>query len=204
MSHHISPGDLVLDVGAEEGDLSALYATWGAKVVLVEPNPKVWPSIRATWEMNDLRPVAWWVGFLAEQVWAIKDDPEGIRFDTTGWPACAYGELIPGHGFQHLAEHSEVTPALTIDRMVRFGGVGLVEPPALITMDVEGAELRVLKGAAQTLREFRPKVFASIHPAFMADLYAHSKEALLDFMAGLGYTATFLATDHEEHWMFLP
>src|SRR5882724_6033705 len=50
----IEPGKLVFDVGAEEGDMSALYALWGAQVVLFEPNERVWPNIRAIWEANRL------------------------------------------------------------------------------------------------------------------------------------------------------
>jgi hypothetical protein len=41
-------------VGAEEGEMPALCQMWGAKVVMFEPNPLVWPNIRAVWEANQL------------------------------------------------------------------------------------------------------------------------------------------------------
>ena len=43
----IRPGDTVIDVGTEEGDMSALCAQWAGpdgNMILVEPNPKVWPT----------------------------------------------------------------------------------------------------------------------------------------------------------------
>ena len=50
----IRPGDVVWDIGSELGDLAALYASWGARVVLVEPEPTMWPWIRWTFQANGL------------------------------------------------------------------------------------------------------------------------------------------------------
>jgi hypothetical protein len=52
LSAEIQP--VVYYAGAEEGEMAALCQMWGAKVVLFEPNQKVWPNIRAIWEANDL------------------------------------------------------------------------------------------------------------------------------------------------------
>ena len=54
MYHFIGEGDVVYDIGAEEGDFPALFAKWGAQVVLVEPNPLVWPNIKAIFDANEL------------------------------------------------------------------------------------------------------------------------------------------------------
>lgn len=48
----IRPGDVVWEIGAEIGDLAALYALWGADVVLVEPDPNCWPTIEAVFAAN--------------------------------------------------------------------------------------------------------------------------------------------------------
>lgn len=196
MRHHLEAGQLIYDVGAEEGDMPALWASWGLDVVLIEPNPKVWPCIRMIWEANDLKPYAWWVGFLAEYPWQYGDFDK--RFGDSGWPEWAYGELIPGHGFQHLVEHSDVTPAMTLDGLAE-----LTYEPDVITMDVEGAEFRVLLGARKVLTYTRPKVFVSIHPEFMK-YYHQTPDDLHAFMDSMDYESKFLTTDHEEHWMFLP
>lgn len=201
MHQFINPGDVVYDIGAEEGDLPALYATWGARLVLVEPNPKVWPTTRITWKANDLpEPVGWWVGLCSD---VTELDPPLLDFDATerdGWPECSYDEPIPGHGFRHIWEHATSTPQLTLTDLVEQVGT----PPDVITMDVEGGEGHVLRGAVETLKEFRPIVFASLHVDFMRDLYREHPREIHALMADLGYAERFLATDHEEHWMWLP
>ncbi len=50
--------------------------------------------------------------------------------------------------------------------------------PDIIKMDVEGAELLVLKGAKETLLKCKPKIFLSIHSA---ELELSCKEYLKDF-----------------------
>lgn len=197
MHETIRPGDVVYEVGAEEGDYGALFTSWGAKVVLVEPNPKAWPSIRASFEANGFRPAAWWFGLLSDRVWMV-DDVERLGVD--GWPDCAFGELVPEHGFFNIWEHAEVSPAVTLDELV--SRTGLI--PNVVSVDVEGGEFHVLRGARRTLRENRPTVFVSVHPEFMANLYGLDAENLYDFMADLGYSRTYLATDHEVHEMFVP
>lgn len=203
MHHHIEPGDVVYDIGAEEGDFPALYASWGAQVVLVEPNPYVWPCIRWTWEANDLpAPLGWFVGLLGDKP-AEPVDNDTEAWDDRGWPHCAYREMIGDHGFRHLGEHGgRNTPVSTLDALVADVGTA----PDVVTMDVEGGELHVLKGAHRTLTEHRPIVFVSVHPQFMEDLYGivNGTKAVVGHMTDIGYTAEFLTTDHEEHWMFLP
>lgn len=201
MHDAIEQGDVVYDIGAEEGDFAALFATWGARLVLVEPNPKAWPNIRWTWEANKLpAPLAWHVGLLGEHH-VIATDPDADDQDVDGWPACAYDELIGDHGFRHLGEHGGIgSSIITLDELVDATGV----PPDVVTMDVEGGELYVLRGGDATLSEHHPTVFVSIHPEFMDNLYGigDGVEAVCDLMAGHGYTGTFLAHDHEHHWMF--
>ena len=176
----IKPADVVFDIGAEEGDLPALWATWGAEVVLFEPNPYVWPNIRVIWEANRLPLPRWFAGFAANETVLRPPDMEPIfaEDDHAGWPACAWGPVIGDHGFRNT--------------------------PDVITMDVEGAELEVLRGAAATLRSRRPVVFVSIHPTFIPAMYPYTADAVHEFMAAMGYTGEHLATDHEEHWRFAP
>lgn len=59
----------------------------------------------------------------------------------------------------------------------------------LLKVDVEGAELGVLKGFEQTLRRYRPFIVLEILPAYSADNAGRvaRQDELCDFLAGIDY-----------------
>ncbi len=201
MAKTIEPGMVVWDIGAEEGDLPALYATWGADLVLVEPNPLVWPNIRYHWQHNKLDPpLGWFVGLCSD---TIDFHPPDLDFDVEeaddGWPVVAHGPVIGDHGFRHLADGQATTPTTTIDNLVTANVA-----PDVITIDVEGGEFHVLRGASHVLDSFRPVVFVSVHPQFMIQMYGEDPNDLDGYMRDLGYSGELLAIDHEDHWCYRP
>lgn len=203
MYENIKTGDIVFDVGAAWGDFPALFAMWGANTVLFEPNPLVWPNIRVTWEVNQLpMPKGYFVGFASNHTDEHPFAEEEIigQPERDGWPECAYGEVIGNHGFRNVIERYHDTPQIKIDDYCRQHNIY----PDLITMDVEGAEFEVLKGAEDVLRTRRPLVYVSIHPTSLAHDYPYTDAAIHEFMNALGYVGEHLATDHEEHWLFRP
>lgn len=194
MAQVIQPDHFVFDVGAEQGDMSALIASWvpDGGVVLVEPNPKVWPCIRATFEENGLpHPIASFVGFCAAE--------SGEVYGTQYWPGDVPDIIDPAAGFAHLAEQDDIDRA-SVDDLCDL----LDTRPDVITIDVEGAELEVLKGATHTLTNKRPHVFVSVHPEFIRHHFGGTTADVLNHMSGLDYRAHFLAADHELHFWFEP
>lgn len=196
----LRPGDVIYDIGAEEGDLPALWATWGCEVALFEPNPRVWANIKAIWEANELPgPLATFLGFAGDIT-----EPGYGEFGKIGdvlgvdghWPSYADGPLIGDHGFCNLWER----PDLAKIRLDDFAPI--VRPPDAITIDVEGSEAKVMAGAGHVLEKHRPVVWVSVHPAFMADMYDQTPEDLFDLMLGHGYERELLAIDHEHHYVF--
>lgn len=211
---HVDAGDephrdrpVVLDVGAEEGDFPALWSTWGANVMLAEPNPRVWPNIAAIFTANDLvAPLVSWPGFLGNQPDDLTERTDHL--EVLGWPACADGPVIGDHGFCQLGERPDL-PTATVDWLA--GHTGAI--PDVITMDVEGSELHVLRGAWQVLRgtwsDKRPHVFVSIHPEFMHHHYGieDGVAEVRSLMHRAGYDTdrhVFICDDHEQHWWFQP
>lgn len=203
MHDTIKPSDVVYDIGAEQGDMTSLLASWAhtGAVVAIEPNPWVWPCIKAIFDENDLTtPAATFVGFVGS-VPTIPTNPDGIRRGFfRGWPDCATGVIDPAAGFAHMAQEQDRVPTTTVDALV--AKTGLV--PDVITMDVEGSEWHVLRGAHRTLRVHRPVVFVSVHPEFLADMYGQTPADVDALMAKAGYDREHLATDHEVHVKYTP
>lgn len=198
MHANLRPGDLVIDVGSEEGDFPALWASWGCRVVLVEPNPRVWPNMKAIWDANGLpTPAGCYVGFAGPDDDACPDN----MLDGTGWwadgmwPPCADGEVIGDHGFLVLTQRPDV-PRVRLDTIGETVG-----PIDAITIDVEGGEVEVLKGARRVLSEDRPMIWISVHPDFLRDEFSQSPADLFELLMEHGYDLRFLARNHEEHWL---
>lgn len=203
MYENIKPGDIVFDIGSEEGDFPALFATWGAQIVWFEPNPYVIPNMRVIWEANQLpMPRGYFVGFATNHTDEHPFAEEEIisQPERDGWPACAYGEVIGNHGFRNVIERYHDTPQIKIDDYCKKHDIW----PDLVTMDVEGAEFEVLKGAEEVLRTRKPLVYVSIHPTFIAQDYPYTDAAIHEFMSALGYIGEHLITDHEQHFRFFP
>lgn len=203
MHDTIKASDVVYDIGAEQGDMTGLLASWAfsGAVVAIEPNPWVWPCIKAIFDENDLTPpAATYVGFVGAND-TVPTNPDGIRRGFfRGWPDCATGVIDPAAGFAHMAQEQDRVPTTTVDGLV--SKTGLI--PNVLTMDVEGSEWFVLRGATRTLAVHRPVVFVSVHEAFLRDFYGQCPDDVHRLMAKHGYAGEHLATDHEAHWKFTP
>lgn len=182
MLDDINPGDVVIDVGTEEGDISALLAMKGAQMVLIEPSPTMWPHIKENFENNKLKAFICFEGFASN-----KTDGEV----TTGWPTSANDVALNVRSFRHLNEETSITKQLKID--------DLALTPKLITIDVEGSEYEVIEGAMETLKR-GTILYTSLHDDLMWLRYKHWPHDLRHMLFGIGYEPTLLCGwDHELH-----
>jgi FkbM family methyltransferase len=192
MNGRIDKGDIVYYIGAEEFDLCALVSLWGGELVAFEPNEKVMPNGKVIYEANNLKmPLACFAGFASDTT-AITE-----QLFYNGFPPCADGDVIGDHGFRELRNGGN---QVKIDDFVSM--TGLV--PKHITMDIEGAEGRALRGAEQTLLKHRPNLWISIHPEFLIDQYKEYSYDLRNWIKDRGYKEIILDYQHELHTLYTP
>lgn len=201
----VSAGDVVFDVGAEQGEFGALCARLGARVHLFEPSTTSWPALRAIFQANGLVPSGCFHGFAATMGMPREDDLEG-------WPEAALGKVREEVDFYVHSERPDIRQ-VSLDSWTLAKGV----KPDIIMIDVEGAEVHVIAGAREILQQHRPIVFVSIHPPEFIGRFGiqHAavcggrkvqaqQEHLFRLFSELGYTGDFLGEDHESHWQFVP
>jgi len=180
--------DVIYYVGAEQGDMCALIQTWGSKLVLIEPGHEVWGNIKAIWDANKLEyPLASFEAFGSNDT--TPDVKWGVRMID--------GDINDKHDFKNLCEADGTIPKVKIDDIAKH-----VLPPDMITIDVEGAEWEVLKGAEETLIKYKPRIYLSLHPEFMFNIYGEYGSSCRNWIKNLGYKETLLDYEHEVHLLY--
>lgn len=192
--------DTFFDVGAEHGWISAILGQEfvdPARMHLFEPTTDMWSNIRATWEYNGLAdPAGCIYAFVADHSDLFPDLTP--RDQWVSWPNVEYGVERGSVTYASLALPGYVH-SVSLDDYVTITG----KPPDAISIDVEGAEMLVLRGAERLLRTGIPRnVWVSIHPDMLERDYHSSREEVLDYMGRWDYEHTFLGVDHEEHHLF--
>lgn len=196
MHENIGKGDLVFYIGSEEGEFPALCQIWGARVVLFEPNPKVWSNTKAIWEANKLDTPICFEGFASNEDRLLP--VEGVYIGKS-FPASADNKIEAAHGFKELDKEANRYHQIKIDTVVYTIGLS----PTAICLDVEGSEGHVLRGAEETLKTFHPKIWLSLHPEFLHEQYGEWGAELRRWIMDLGYKETLLDYPlHECHLMY--
>jgi len=191
MHKNLGTKDVVYYVGGEEGEMVALCQMWGAKVVVFEPNPKVWSHYPLLWENNKLqKPLACIPGFASDNINNL------VRVYHNEWPPEVNNKIEAAHGFKELYLEGNSYGQITIDSCVYDHNI---KPPTAISLDVEGSEGRVLRGAEAVLRQFKPKIWLSGHPEFMMQQWNEYLYDLRFWLWELGYKETLLDYQHEVH-----
>lgn len=197
MEKHLKKGDVLFDIGTEQGWCNLVYARMvGAKnMVLIEPTQEFWPNIQALWNKNysDVQPKGFYAGLFSD-----KTTDKRKNLNATEWPLPSSGDLIDRNKYQYIHENSENVPEITIDEYVNRSGI----VPDAMTCDTEGSEYLIFKGGEQTLKKYKPKLWISVHPDMALRDYGVKENELDDYLKSLGYKGEHLATDHEEHWYY--
>ena len=170
---HVTPGCLVLDVGANRGSYTRVAARLGARVAAFEPHPEHARTLRA----RHIPGVSVWPLVVSDRVGCIA-----FHLDTRPGMHGVASSILTLEG---LSDGRTVNvQTTTIDTWCAETG----SVPALIKIDAEGAEPLILEGARETIRRHRPvlifELWESPWPRF--------KPAVTDLCAQ-GYTMSRIA-----------
>lgn len=160
------PGESALDVGGWRGFFGGVMALAGASPVYIfEPTPANCTQIRRMIELNPELSI--------ELVEAALSQEEGL-LEFVLMPESSMGKLSTS-SFQEYNQSGRKIQVRTaaLDGLL---AAGKIRPPSVIKIDVEGAELLVLRGASKLLAIYRPTLFMEIHSPQLA----HDCRALLE------------------------
>ncbi len=198
---------VVFDVGAHAGQFTKLFARAAAegRVYAVEPGSYARSILRAVIWLHRLGNVA----VLPMALGRVSG------LDTLTTPIKGHGSL--GFGLAHLGAPGarwhkvaqELVALATLDAVVAALGLDRVD---FIKADIEGWELRMLQGSADTLRRLRPCLLLEL----TGDHLARAGDCLDDafaFLEELGYAALEfsssgklvpVSTRHDGDFWFIP
>jgi FkbM family methyltransferase len=147
----VRKGDIVLDCGANVGTFARFALNAGARtVVAIEPAPDNIECLRRNFqqEIADGRMV-----LVPKGVWDKEDFLE-LMVDPVNQAADSF--IIRREGAKVIAK----VPLTTIDRLVDELRLDRV---TFVKMDIEGAEVRAIRGARQTIARFHPRMALSAY-----------------------------------------
>lgn len=195
MEAELDRGDVLIDIGTELGWQSIIYAKFVGEenMVLVEPAREFWPNIMQIWRQNfDKAPLACCSNLFSDKTTSNWTLGKGL------FPAEAEGMPVDKVAYRYIHEHGNRMPQMKVDDYCRLAKI----KPNALTIDTEGSELLILRGAEKVLKRYDLKVWVSVHPDMALADYSIEPNAIFEFMDSCGYDASHLGTDHEEHWYF--
>lgn len=171
----LRPGDAVVDVGANIGNHSVSFARHGARVVAVEANPDAAALLTENVKLNQLGDAV-----TVEQVGLADEPGQGtVHVRIPGNLGSAAVERGGGGSIQ----------------LVRLDDLDVPRPVRLLKIDVEGAELGVLRGGMKLLADDRPLVIVELQTA-------EARRAAAQLLGPLGYHRFPVSLSGEPTFLF--
>ena len=174
---HPGPGEVVIDVGCGVGSYTIPALLAGASVVAVDPHSAYTDQVKIICEVNGLP-----LENLTLVNEAIADTPDGYEeqfwanLAGAPWPA-----LLAARG----------TPFTTLDDLAARLELERLD---WIKIDVEGAELAVLRGGAKSLARWHPKLLTEDHTLIYPFVEAMGSASLCrELLVSHGYDTEVVA-----------
>jgi FkbM family methyltransferase len=174
LREHVKPDDVVVEVGANNGSETMLLGRLvgpAGRVHAFEPVPHVRQQLAVNVMLNELeRQVCLCALALGE-----KEGEVVLHL----MPRSAPNQGMSSKVAFDEAREKLVVPQTTLDRWAAGAGLRRLD---LLKMDIQGAELDLLRGGIETLRRFRPILFTEADT-----LGAYNLSDLWEMFRSLGY-----------------
>jgi len=148
---YVGPSDIVWDIGANCGVFALAAAGLGAQVLAVEPDPFLANVLLRARAANP--------GLRFEVLAGAIADVSGIatlEFASGGRAANALEGFAGAYVPFGKASGRMLTPTLRLDDLLA------ISAPTVVKLDIEGAEVNALRGAARLLAEVRPTLIVEV------------------------------------------
>ncbi|WP_440764703.1 FkbM family methyltransferase [Natronorubrum sp. DTA7] len=169
----INSDDIFYDVGANVGTYSCFVGQKleRGKVIAFEPHPRNINPLRVNMMENSID------GEIRECALDEKTGEIGLTSDSN---AAGAGQ----HSLTESGRSAISVPAYTGDELI---GETKLKPPTVLKIDVEGAEMRVLRGLKRVLKNQQVRlIYIEIHPDKISE-FGDEKESVLSFLTDSGY-----------------
>jgi FkbM family methyltransferase len=181
----VGPGAVALDVGANVGAYTLLLGGWvrpGGRVYAFEPAPEAFGGLSRHVDLNQL----------ADVVTPVR----AAAAASTGTATLAVDGLSGANRLDESADGERVE-TVTIDDFCRHENI----TPTFIKIDVEGAELDVLRGARETIRRVggRLAIFVEMHPTLWSEMGISAADLRAE-LESQGLRAVPLRDDVADPW----
>jgi len=180
VQRYLHPGDVVIDIGANIGELSLAAAHRvgsGGAILAVEPDPFLGHLIQST----RIEPENQDVNYAQISV-ALAGQRGVSRFLISARGRASNALEQCGDIDMGGSRHELMVAVTPLDELVAAW-----KPPTFVKIDVEGAELAVLSGGLRTLSEHRPTVLIEVRKdrTEVRDLFHRHGYRLFDPRVGL-------------------
>ena len=166
LAKYLQPEDIFYDIGANVGFFTIVAAKLvgsSGKVYAFEPEPENVSTLQHNIQINKFLHVT---------------TIEKAVSCTTGQEKLLLSDYCGGHTLATISSQANSRQAINIDVISIDDLVKLkeIEPPTLVKIDVEGAEIDVLYGMSQTIKECKPIIIYEVDDKKPENLHSKQKE----------------------------
>jgi FkbM family methyltransferase len=181
VKRQLDPSQDALDVGANVGLFSILMASLlasGCRVLAIEPTSRALEFLRHNIQANGFgEVVSTFAGVASDRNGEVTVESVPGKEEYS-----SIGSIVHQSVANESARVSNVVQSRTIDALT--GEFNL--RPGFMKVDTEGAELLVLSGAKDTLKEYRPIIVSELSD-MMLSARGHSAREVIAFLENVGY-----------------